>query len=280
MKASAPGKIVLWGEYAVLDGAPAAVLAVDRYAEVSLMTRAQGWQFRSRGFQTPGVDTPLPHFCQAPAAQVVEAILQAHGFAEYPQPFQITSDTADFYDPTAKAKLGIGSSAAVCTATYRLLAELLKWTPSLQEAVQIHRAFQGGKGSGLDVAASWLGGTLRFSSVQSQVTATPFTWPSDLHWSVIWTGTSSSTPQHLQSFSEWIAKNDIEPLDALAALSADLFDDLTLEKLAAYQAQLQRLDDAAGVGNPLVPYTSGHQRCSTSVTVSANTPFGGSKLGT
>ena len=36
LSARAPGKLVALGEYAVLDGAPAVVLALDRYAEVSI----------------------------------------------------------------------------------------------------------------------------------------------------------------------------------------------------------------------------------------------------
>ena len=40
MKARAPGKIVLTGAYAVLAGAPALVIAVDRHA-VSLLVRAE-----------------------------------------------------------------------------------------------------------------------------------------------------------------------------------------------------------------------------------------------
>ena len=34
--ARAPGKLVALGEYAVLEGAPAIVLAVDRYCEATL----------------------------------------------------------------------------------------------------------------------------------------------------------------------------------------------------------------------------------------------------
>ena len=36
IRASAPGKIVLSGEYAVLDGAPAICAAVDRRAAVTI----------------------------------------------------------------------------------------------------------------------------------------------------------------------------------------------------------------------------------------------------
>ena len=39
--ATAPGKLVLLGEYAVLEGAPALVMAIDRRAEVRLETRTQ-----------------------------------------------------------------------------------------------------------------------------------------------------------------------------------------------------------------------------------------------
>lgn len=38
LTASAPGKLVLLGEYAVLDGAPALVLAVNRRARAALAT--------------------------------------------------------------------------------------------------------------------------------------------------------------------------------------------------------------------------------------------------
>ena len=40
--ARAPGKLVALGEYAVLDGAPAVVLALDRYAEIEVAESADG----------------------------------------------------------------------------------------------------------------------------------------------------------------------------------------------------------------------------------------------
>ncbi|HUQ50718.1 MAG TPA: hypothetical protein VM692_00765, partial [Gammaproteobacteria bacterium] len=40
--ARAPGKVVALGEYAVLDGAPAVVLAVDRFVEVTIAASPDG----------------------------------------------------------------------------------------------------------------------------------------------------------------------------------------------------------------------------------------------
>ena len=55
MRVTAPGKVVLFGEYAVLTGAPAAVMAVDAYASVNLAaSHNDQWHFSSDGF----VSTP------------------------------------------------------------------------------------------------------------------------------------------------------------------------------------------------------------------------------
>ncbi|MDH3305214.1 MAG: hypothetical protein OEM92_08415, partial [Gammaproteobacteria bacterium] len=43
MLASAPGKLVLCGEYAVLDGAPAVCMAVDRRATVTVTDADGRW---------------------------------------------------------------------------------------------------------------------------------------------------------------------------------------------------------------------------------------------
>ena len=59
IRIAAPGKIVLWGEYAVLAEAPAAVLALDRYAEVSLSPNELFSTFTAEGFLAAGVDATL-----------------------------------------------------------------------------------------------------------------------------------------------------------------------------------------------------------------------------
>ena len=97
MNFSAPGKVVLWGEYAVLDGAPAAVMAVNRYANVTLTPAAAMTQCTSRGLLTPGVHKADLRFCGIPASAMAEAVLQQWGHSQWPRPFKLHSDTAAFF---------------------------------------------------------------------------------------------------------------------------------------------------------------------------------------
>jgi phosphomevalonate kinase len=138
--ARAPGKVVLSGAYAVLEGAPAVVAAVDRYAVADAartsarLTPEVGEALRARG------ETKAPWF-----------------------------DASALRDEVSGQKLGLGSSAAILVAS--LAALELATEPGLIDdelarrilpaALAAHRAAQGG-GSGIDVAASALGGILRF----------------------------------------------------------------------------------------------------------------------
>src|SRR5207302_9799434 len=83
---AAPGKAILSGEYAVLHGAPAIAVAVDRYVKVAP---------RDVGPDAPG---PTPF---------VAAALRHAGHA--PTPLHI--DSSALYE--RDVKLGLGSSAAV-----------------------------------------------------------------------------------------------------------------------------------------------------------------------
>jgi len=129
----APGKLVLSGAYAVLEGAPALVTAVDRYVS------ADGNAVSS--FTTPEFTAARP------------------GSA---QPYFDASPLRD-----QGQKLGLGSSAAILVACLGVLrarerpetplAELRQAV--FEEALAAHRRAQGG-GSGVDVAASSFGGHL------------------------------------------------------------------------------------------------------------------------
>jgi phosphomevalonate kinase len=241
--ASAPGKIVLWGEYAVLADAPAAVMAVSSRATVSTRYSADAyWHFNSQGFESePEIVAPeqLP---EGDGSTFVRAILQhwqSPSLTDCSTPLNITTDSSDFF--SGHRKLGLGSSAAVCTATYRLLCEITGRAPSLQEALAIHRNWQGGKGSGLDVASVWHGGLIHFQRGQTTVAK----MPEGLHWQIVWSGTSAKTADHISHFNQWREGADNVALDELASLSQSLCDGPTLSILGDYCLALKTLDDVA-----------------------------------
>jgi phosphomevalonate kinase len=146
---SAPGKLFLSGEYAVLEGAPAVVTAVDR--------RVRAWISRT---------TP-------PRSPVLEAVADAvRGFVErqgksLPEPPPVRADSSAL--SRSREKLGLGSSAAVAAAACGALFEWAELPIDahrdqiLTVARAAHAEAQGGVGSGADVAASVHGGTIVYA---------------------------------------------------------------------------------------------------------------------
>jgi phosphomevalonate kinase len=164
---SAPGKLFLAGEYAVLWGGQARVAAVgprstalvrrrqDR--EVHLLTEAG----RCSGHLTPlGINFggPVPADF-AFAARAASEVVRAHGREA------VGFDLALGPSPRAPdgRKLGMGGSARACVlageAARYVLEERLD---PLKLALLAHALAQGGKGSGADVAAIYAGGVVRY----------------------------------------------------------------------------------------------------------------------
>lgn len=178
MKARAPGKIVLSGAYAVLEGAPALVSAVDRYVLADSRREAE--------FVTP---------------EVREA-LHSRGSIRAPW-----FDARALRDEASDRKLGLGSSAAILVAS--LAALELATEPSLDDtslarrvfdaALCAHRIAQGG-GSGIDVAASAFGGVLRFQLTTDGTvipSTSPITLPQGISIEVWSTASSAATSSML-----------------------------------------------------------------------------------
>ena len=146
--ATAPGKVVLSGEYAVLDGAPAICMAVDRRATATVGDSPDG---RCR------VATPGREFSNGEKFRIVEAVCGSR-----PE-LTIELDTRAFAEDGTK--LGIGSSAALTAALVAALGG-----DYYADALAAHRRLQGGSGSGVDVAASVHGGLIEYSMRDSAVT--------------------------------------------------------------------------------------------------------------
>jgi phosphomevalonate kinase len=195
LTASAPGKLVLCGEYAVLDGAPAISAAVGRRAVATIRT-ADADVVVSRGFRDGrhrfAARDGRVEWCSGDAAlplfEACWAALPAAG-----EPVDVSLDTTAFH--AGDRKLGLGSSAALTVA---LVAALAAWQGSDADvgraAAFAHREFQGGAGSGVDVATSVAGGLIRFTTGGARE---PLAWPTGLEAAILWSGISASTREKL-----------------------------------------------------------------------------------
>jgi phosphomevalonate kinase len=173
----APGKVLLVGEYAVLDGAPAVVAAVDRGVAC-----AASPSFGGRHIETPDGDVRFV----AAALDVAGAPGGVYRFAAWNPP------------PTG-TKPGLGGSAAATVAA--LFAGLaLRGGPGgpealLASAIAVHRAVQG-SGSGVDVTAAVYGGVLRFErgSARPLPPCNPV---------LGWSGRSAATGPRIERYLAW-----------------------------------------------------------------------------
>lgn len=252
----APGKAVVWGEYAVLEGAPAMVMAVDRYASARIAPGAGQWDLTSTGFEDSACLSSA-ELMQLTAeesegvAGLIRAVLEALDDPDLPRSAaRILTDSHNFHQNGVK--LGIGSSAAVCTATCAAIAEFLDRPFEESQALTAHRLLQGKRGSGLDVAAACRGGMIHFQSGESAVAQ----WPVDLHYRYFWVGHAAKTSDHLVRFSHWRQSGRQDSLDALCQASEQLFQRPDLPHLNEYVSCLKHMDEIAGLGI----FGAAHQR--------------------
>ena len=239
--ASAPGKVVLWGEYAVLEGAPAAVLAVNRFASCTLET-SRFWRFSTTGFEASTEEFDrLPATAPSGAA----ATLPWQVLQEFPTspstPLSVTMHTGGFFSNAVK--LGLGSSAALCVAVQAAFAALGGNAPDGAGALSAHRRLQAGRGSGIDIAASFFGGCLRFQDGNSQPFPEPLT-----HRCFVWVGEAAYTGPKLDLFTDYLGRGNRTALNTLADCCEKMFESPTAAALSAYADALKALDNAAGLG--------------------------------
>lgn len=188
--ASAPGKLMVSGEYAVLDGAVAVVASVN----VRVYAR---W--------LDGADATLP----PEAAETRKLAEQALGALEG----TLAIDASDLRK--AGKKLGLGSSAAASAAVAGALlashghdlAEPAVQRRALTLALAGHKAIAP-EGSGADVAAAALGGFVRFRvEGGSLAEAERIEFPEAIQARVVWTGKEARTSEFVRAVREYEARD-------------------------------------------------------------------------
>jgi len=265
IRTSAPGKLFLLGEYAVLGGAPALLTAVDRRVEVAVDDSTSGsWNVSAPNLGierlTLGTDGELPGTLDSrvrSSLRVFDAVREAvlARAPRPPRPLAISIDsTAFFHDGH---KLGLGSSAAVAAALTAALCAAVGLNQgraslfSLADAA--HRSAQGGVGSGGDVAASVYGGLIGYNQGATPV---PLYWPEELRMMAVVTGEGSLTTRLVARVADYAAEDparhraDIARLSALAERAAAALADPDgfLRLTNEYFTALSRLDAHALAG--------------------------------
>lgn len=174
LKASAPGSLMLLGEYAVLYGKHAIVCSVDKRITVTLSPR-EDERIEIESTLHGQYATDIAQLAIEKPFQFVLGTLK-HYQAKLKRGCHI-SITSDFSD-----QIGFGSSAAVTVAT---LAVLTNWLgirlmplDMVRQGRNIIREVQG-LGSGADIAASVYGGMVAYQShpltVEKFLTTPPLT---------------------------------------------------------------------------------------------------------
>lgn len=157
-QASAPGSLMLMGEYAVVSGYPCLVMAVDQRIKVKLIPRHDNHIriYSSLAHHHTNTQALMDH----PKLRFIMAALKAHQ-THLPSGCDIHV-MADF-----SSQLGLGSSAAITASLCHVLAQWChlstEITPLWERGMSIIHAVQG-KGSGADLASSLHGGLITFSN--------------------------------------------------------------------------------------------------------------------
>lgn len=278
--AVAPGKLLLVGEYAVLEGAPALVAAVNRYVHVRVRAAPGDGgtitctplgvcdeRFRVAGGRVlcrNGVAARLG-LTASLLPRIVEVLT---GSAESLQGLAIEIDSGQLFEQSGagsdRAKLGLGSSAAVTAASIVALEGMLGGVSSPPEApssrlrrwLPIYRELLGGRASGADLAASLSGGLVEFRDPADRPPAmAERRWPEGLNWLPVWVGKPASTTGLVAAFDRWrleqgkaasVAISELSKRSSIACAALDRPVDF-LEALSDYADALDAMGRQSGI---------------------------------
>lgn len=189
----APGKLILLGEHAVVDGYPAIAAAVDRGTTVRLGARPGPSAVETSTIQDPRLWPAL-------ATLVPAEGLGVHLHSDLP------------------IGCGMGSSAALAVALVRALADAEGRVAGFEECFTrgflVERVFHGNP-SGVDHAVSAMGGVVRYLRAGPRITPLPGLAPLELV--VADTGTPGNTAEMVERVRRRGAAAEFAAIGALVA---------------------------------------------------------------
>ena len=244
-KASAPGKLLLIGEHAVLHGRRCIVCAVDQRISITVRPRRDDKINIDSNLGRYHTDLKRPHIDDT-FRFITTAIDQHKELLSYGFDLIIESD----FD----ANLGLGSSAAVTaamtTAIFHMAGSEIEHIKIFDHSLTTVRTVQG-SGSGADLAASVFGGILLYRFIPNEIVPL-----SNIHpITVIYSGSKMPTPQVIRAVEERrsafpkIYDAIYDAMDQSAELAATAINDSDWQVVGNLLNINQGLMDAIGVNN-------------------------------
>lgn len=212
---SAPGKMVISGEYAVLEGARALSVAINRRVECQF---TPGNTVKLEGMGTGPYDAYIkghnliihgPHAKRFSLPQRIFEYALSVGKNIPTGHYRLNSNALYDFNQTFPRKLGFGSSGALTSA---LCAHLFPQTATPYEIFEFglnaYRHFSNKKGSGVDIATSCSGGLISYRLNSEHPEISHQTIPAAVkNLLVVDTGTSQNTRRFLSNVSALKSKN-------------------------------------------------------------------------
>ena len=274
IQVSIPGKIVISGEYAVLDGAPAIVSTLNQKVNITIQKSDKNHNI----YTTSVLQGVFPFTIDDDSNVVwlktdpgVFGLLLQHAFKilkpKLNEKLCISVDSSEFFQTTkdgTAVKLGIGSSAAVSVGITQALSQYQKIRSSsenqLTQANSIHQALQGKQGSGIDVTCCFVDQEViecTKDSVKNH-TWSILNWPTGLHLKVLTTSQDGSTKRLVTNYkmvSNLYPKEFKNSLDQFMDITQNLSNawrsedvDQIIDLLRAYDVQIKKLDKIGDIG--------------------------------
>lgn len=247
-KASAPGSLMLLGEYAVLQGKNAIVCAVDKRMHVALMPREDNKIIISSALGQ--LETDLATLKVVPPFQFVLTALKKF-LKKMPSgcDIEIISEFSH--------QIGFGSSAAVTVATLSAISHWLNLSLSELELVRTARAIireVQGLGSGADVAACVFGGVIAYRMKPLSVEKIA----SELDLVVVYSGSKTPTAEAVTRVKNYFEHHPklfqqiCQAIDGCAVAGKQAISDKDWMSLGKIMNVQQGLMDALGVNTPVL----------------------------
>lgn len=150
------------GEYAVLFGASALALAIDRRAQCTLTVRDEGfWQLDSEPRFWHETASLAALLSESHTHMLSPCLLWFDRQSSLPEHVSLHMDTQGFFENDRK--LGLGSSAGVLVALYASLATLVNRSMSAHDLMKMYRKCND-HGSGIDVLTAFHGGLVHLKN--------------------------------------------------------------------------------------------------------------------